>query len=103
MKVGLVNEEVSTGDLAQGVISFELLHDQLDDCPIVVEPLQVERLQGEIGDQNLIVVPAQLEQRELLVGVFRLGSPLDHEPGWARPTHGLVAELASLDAPPKRR
>ena len=35
---------------------------------VVVEAPEVERLQRHVGDQDLVVISAQLQQRQLLAG-----------------------------------
>ena len=77
MKVGLVGEEVAGGNTAQGVIPFELLDQQLDPGTVVVEAPQVERLQRQIGDQDLVVILPEFEEGQLVGGLLGL-RPADH-------------------------
>lgn len=79
MKVGLVGEEGSGGDAAQGVISFELLDQQLDAGPVVVEAPKIQWLQRQIGDQDLVVIFAEREERQRLGRFFGLGAADHHE------------------------
>ena len=60
MEVGLVGEEVACGDAAEGVVPFELFDEQLDAGAVVVKAPEVEGTQGQIGDQDLIVVLARV-------------------------------------------
>src|SRR5216684_2395985 len=87
-----------TGDTAECVISLELANDQFDAGAVVVEAPEVERLQRQIGDQDLVVVAAELEQRQLLGRLFGLWAAYDHEAIAAPPAGRLVAELGDLDA-----
>lgn len=98
VEVGFVGEEMMAGDVAQCVVALELANDQFDAGAIVVEAPEVEWLQGQIGDQNLVVVAAELEQRELLARLLGLRSAYDHEAMGTLPTGGLVAKLGHLDA-----
>lgn len=50
MQVGLVGEEVTGGDAAQGIIVLELFDEQLDHSPVIVEAPKVERAQRQRGD-----------------------------------------------------
>jgi hypothetical protein len=98
VKVGFVGEEVACGDTAECVIPFELANDQFDAGAIVVKAPEVERLQSEIADQDLVVVAAQLEQRQLLARLLGLEAANDHEAIGTCPTGGLVAKLGDLAA-----
>jgi len=98
MEVGLVGEEVVGRDAAQRVIALELFDDQLDGGPVVVKAPEVERLQRQVRDQDLIVVRADLEERQLVGRLFGLGPSDDDEPVRLGPPKGLVAELGHLDA-----
>ena len=87
------------GMLPRRVVPFELFDQQLDARAVVVEAPEVERLQGQIGDQDLIVILAELEERQLLGRLFGLG-PSDHDEAIGmRPSGGLVAELGHFDPP----
>src|SRR5229473_2740285 len=86
------------GDVAECVISLELANDQFDTSTVVVEAPEVERLQRQIGDQDLVVVAAELEQCQLLARLFGLWAANDHEATAAPPAGRLVAELGDLDA-----
>jgi len=97
MKVGLVGEEVPSGNAAQGIVAFELLDQQLDPCPVVVEPPEVEGAQGEIRHEDLVVIPAELEERQLVAGLLGLESPDDDEARGMEPPNGLIAEFGNLD------
>ena len=79
VKVGFVGEEVMTGDTAECVISLELANDQFDTGAVVVAAPEVERLQRQIGDQDLVVVAAELEQCQLLGRLFGLWAANDYE------------------------
>ena len=92
----LIGEETMPGNFAQGVVAFELTNDQLDARPAVVEAPEVERLQGKVGDQNLIAIPAELEQRQLLAGLLGLRAANDDEAILAPPAGRLVGELGNL-------
>lgn len=78
MEVSFVGEEVPRGNAAQGIVAFELFDEQLDSRPVVVEAPEVERLQRQIGDQNLVVILAELEECQLGGGLLGLASP-DHD------------------------
>ena len=60
------------GDAAHGLIPFELLDQQLDARPVVVEAPEVERLQRQVRDQNLVVILPELEERQLVGGLLGL-------------------------------
>ena len=79
VEVGFVGEEVMAGDVPQGVISLKLANDQFDTSAVIVEAPKVERLQRQIGDQNLVVVAAELEQRQLLSRLLGLEAANDYE------------------------
>jgi hypothetical protein len=98
VKVGFVGQEVMTGDMAECVISLELANDQFDTGAVVVAAPEVERLQRQIGDQDLVVVAAELEQCQLLGRLLGLWAANDHEAIAAPPAGRLVAELGDLDA-----
>ena len=74
MEVRLVREEVASGDAAQGVVPFELLDEQLDAGAVVVEAPEIERLQRQVGDQDLVVVLAELEEASTARSVPRAGA-----------------------------
>lgn len=97
MEVGFVGEEVMAGDVLQGVISLKLANDQFDTSAVIVEASKVERLQRQIGDQNLVLVAAELEQRQLLSRLLGLEAANDHEAMGTCPTSGLAAKLGDLD------
>jgi len=98
MEVGLIGEEVAAGYVPERVIALELANDQFDPGAVVVKAPEVERLQGEVGNQNLVVVTAELEQGQLLGQLFGLRSTNDDEAATTRPPSGLVTELGGLDA-----
>src|SRR3989442_8693056 len=99
MEVGFVGQVVARGDVAQGVVAFELLDDQLDGSAMVVEAPEVEWLQGQIGDENLVMIAPELKQSQLFAGILRL-RPSDHyETRRMCPTVRLVVKPSGLDAP----
>ncbi len=99
MEVGFVGQVVARGDVAQGVVAFELLDDQLDGSAMVVEAPEVEWLQGQIGDENLVMIAPELKQSQLFAGILRL-RPSDHyETRRMWPTVSLVVKPSCLDAP----
>lgn len=71
VEVGLVREEVLGRGASQGVAPFEFSDDQIERCPIVVEPREIDRLEGQVGQQYLIGVTVDGQQRELGVQVLR--------------------------------
>src|SRR5712692_10819381 len=85
------------GDVAECVISLELANDQFDTSTLVVEAPEVERLQRQIGDQDLVVIAADLEQSQLFGRLFGLWPAYDHEAIGAAPAGGLVTELSDLN------
>jgi len=94
VKVGLVGKEMAAGDFPQGVVALELPDAEFDPCPVVVEAPQVEGLQREVGDQDLVVVLAELEERQLVGRLFGLG-PSDYaEAIGMRPPGGLVVSFS---------
>ena len=99
VKVGLVGQVVASGDVTQGVVAFELLDDQFDSGPVVVEAPEVEWLQGQIGDENLVMIVPELKQSQLFAGIFRLRSSDHHETRRMCPAVGLIAKRGRLDAP----
>ncbi len=103
MEVGFVGQEVVAWDTTECVISLELANDQFDASTVVVEAPEVEWLQRQIGDQDLVVVAAELEQRQLLGRLFGLWPANDHEAIAAPPAGRLVAELGDLDAAARSR
>lgn len=52
----------AAGNVAEGVVPFELLDEQLDIRTVVVEAPEVQRVQRQIGDQDLIMGAAQLKR-----------------------------------------
>lgn len=98
MEIGFVGKEVAGWDVAHCVIPFELFDEQFDPGAIVVEPPEIERAQGKICDQNLIVVPAKFEERQL-IGRFLGLEPSDHDEAVETgPMDRLIAKLGNLDA-----
>jgi hypothetical protein len=65
-------KKVARGNAAESIVLFELLDEEFDAGAVVVEAPEIERLQGHIGDQDLVVISAQLEQRQLLGRLLRL-------------------------------
>src|SRR5918995_1931179 len=98
MQVSLVGKEVTRGDLAQGVVSLEFSDNALDACSTIVEAPEVEGPQIEIGNQHLVVIFPQLEQRQLWVRLFGLRSSNNHEVVRMGPANGLIRELGCLHA-----
>ncbi len=96
MKISLVGKEVTCRNLTQSVISFEISDHALDSCAAIVEAPQVEGPQTEIGNQDLIMVPAELEQCQLLVRLFGLRSSNHYEAVRMGPADGLIMELGRL-------
>jgi hypothetical protein len=96
MKVSVVGKEVTRGDLAQRVISLELSDNPFDSCSTIVEAPEVDGLQIEIGNQDLIVVPPELEQRQLWLGLFGLRSSNNHEAVRMEPAKRLIIEFGCL-------
>lgn len=97
MEVGLVGEEVASGNAAQGVIVFELLNQELDVSAVVVKPPEVQRSQWQVRNQDLVVIRAQLEQRELGRRFLDLGSADHLEAIRPRPLGRLIPKLGDLD------
>jgi hypothetical protein len=98
MEVGLVGKEVASGNAAEGIVAFELFDEQLDPRPVVVEAPEVQRLQRQIGDQDLLVILAEFEERQLVGGFLGLKSPDHDEAIRMGPPQGLIAEFGDLDA-----
>ena len=98
MEVCLVREEVARGNAAESIVPFELLDEEFDAGAVVVEAPEVERLQEHIGDENLVVISAQLEQRQLLGRLLGLRPSDDDEAVGVGPPNGLVAKLGHLDS-----
>ena len=96
MKVSVVGKEVTRGDLAQRVISLELSDNPFDSCSTIVEAPEVDGLQIEIGNQDLIVVPPELEQRQLWLGLFGLRSSNNHEAVRMEPANRLIIAFGCL-------
>src|SRR6058998_316753 len=96
MKVSVVGKEVTGRDLAQRVISLELSDNPFDSCSTIVEAPEVDGLQIEIGNQDLIVVPPELEQRQLWLGLFGLRSSNNHEAVRMEPAKRLIIEFGCL-------
>ena len=53
------------GDAAEHGISFEVFDEQLPASPIVVKTPEVQRPQRQIRDEDLGLIRAELEQRQL--------------------------------------
>src|SRR4030095_844058 len=98
MEVGLVGEEGTAGETAQGRVPFEFVDEQFHAGAVVVEAPEVERLEREVRDQNLVVVLPKLEEGQLLGRVLRLGPTDDDETIGLRPAGRLVPKLGDLDA-----
>ena len=96
MKISVVGKEVTGRDLAQRVISLELSDNPFDSCSTIVEAPEVDGLQIETGNQDLIVVPPELEQRQLWLGLFGLRSSNNHEAVRMEPVKRLIIELGCL-------
>lgn len=97
MEIGFVGEEVPSGNAAQGIVAFELFDEPLDSRPVVVEAPEVERLRRQIGDQNLLVILAELEECQVVGGLLGLESP-DHDKARGMgPPKGLIAKFGDLD------
>lgn len=97
MEVFLVGQEVARRDAAERVFPLEVFDDQLHTGPIVVEPPEVQGLEREVRDEDLVVIFAELEQRQLGGRLLGLGAPDHHEAIQMNPPGGLVAELDHLD------
>lgn len=52
----------AVGNVAEGVVPFELLDEQLDTRAVVAETPEIQRVQRQIGDQDLIMGAAQFEE-----------------------------------------
>src|SRR5262249_35052828 len=98
MEVCLVREEVARGNAAESIVPFELLDEEFDAGAVVVEAPEVERLQEHIGDQDLVVISAQVEQHQLLGRLLGLRPSDDDEAVGVGPPNGLVAKLGHLDS-----
>src|SRR5437867_8333822 len=98
MEVGLVGEEVTGGDAAQGVVALQLLDEQLNARPVVVEAPEVQGLQQQIRDDDLVVIAAELEEGELGSRLLGLGSANHDEAIRMGPPGRLIAKLGDLDA-----
>ena len=96
MKISVVGKEVTGRDLAQRVISLELSDNPFDSCSTIVEAPEVDGLQIEIGNQDLIVVPPELEQRQLWLRLFGLRSSNNHEAVRMEPVKRLIIEVGCL-------
>src|SRR5438093_185944 len=71
MKISFVGQEMMSWDLAQMITAFEFANDPFHARPAVVEAPHVQWLQREIGNKDLIKILAQLEESQLVAGVFR--------------------------------
>lgn len=98
MEVGLIGEEVTGGDLSQGVISFELPDEEFDPGAVIIKTPEIQGLQGEIGDQDLVMVLPLFEEGQLFGGFFGLRSSDDDEAIGMRPSKRLVMELGRFHA-----
>lgn len=49
----------AAGNVAEGVVPFQLLDEQLDTGAVVVEAPEIQRVRRQIGDQDLIMGAAQ--------------------------------------------
>ena len=96
MKISVVGKEVTGRDLAQMVISLELSDNPFDSCSTIVEAPEVDGLQIETGNQDLIVVAPELEQRQLWLGLFGLRSSNNHEAVRMEPVKRLIIEFGCL-------
>lgn len=97
MEVGLVGEKVSSGDAAQRIVALELFDQQFDARAVVVQAPEIERFQGQVGDQHLVVILAELEERQLGGGFVGLRASYHDEAVGMGPAGRLVAELGDLD------
>ena len=96
MQVSLVGKKVTCRDLAQGVISLKFSDNAFDAGSTIVEAPEVEGPQIEIGNQHLIVVFAELEQRQLWVRLFGLRSSNNHKALRMGPATGLIMKFGCL-------
>lgn len=85
MEVDLVGKEVLGGDASRRILALELPDDQFDPRAVVVQAPEVQRLERQIRDQDLVVVLAKLEERQLVGRLLGLGSADDDEAIWAGP------------------
>ena len=98
VEVGFVGEEVSGRDAAQGVVAFELADQEFDSRAVVVQAPQLQRLQRQVGDEDLIVVAAHLEQGQLRARLLGLRPADDDEAIRPRSAHGTVVEFGGFHA-----
>lgn len=96
MEVGFIGEEVTGGDLAQGVVSLQLADEEFDPGAVIIKTPEIQRLEGEVGDQDLVMVLPLFEERQLFGGFFGLRSPDHYEPTRMGPSKRLVTELGHL-------
>jgi hypothetical protein len=96
MKVSVVGKKVPRGNLAQRVISLELSDNPFDSRSTIVEAPKVEGSQIEIGNQDLVLVPPELEQRQLWLRLFGLRSSNNYEAVRMEPVKRLIIELGCL-------
>src|SRR6266536_1232072 len=102
MKISLVGQEVMRRNLAQVITAFEFANDPFHAGSAVVEAPQIQWLQRQIGDKHLIEILAHLEERQLLAGLFRLGSPHHHKAVTFVQSEWLVEELGGGNVSPMR-
>src|SRR5260370_6475012 len=100
MKVSLVGQEMMRRNLAQVITAFEFANDPFHARPAVVEAPQVQWLQREIGNKHLIKILAQLEESQLLAGLFCLGSSHHYKAVTFVQSEWLVEELGGGNVSP---
>lgn len=88
-----IRGEVLRGDFPERVGLFELPDDELGPGPVVVEAPEGQGSQRQVGHEDLVGEPAELEKVELPRGLLGGRAADHHEAAAARPPLGLVREL----------
>ena len=96
--VGLVGEEGARGNAAHGVIPREWFAQQLDPGTVGVPAPEGQRSHWPVRAENLVLIRAQLAQREWGSRFLGLGPADTHETRSPRPMGRLIPTLGDLAA-----
>ncbi|SRR6266568_876500 len=97
MEVRLVGKVMACRDSTERIVALELSNDQLDSGSIVVEAPEVQRLQFQVGDEDVVVEASEFEQGELSGRLLGLRSSNRNKAKGTWPAMWLIAELGRLD------
>jgi len=62
MEIGLIGSQISGRDFPQGIGIQKLPNNKFSRGSLVVESPEIERLQGEVGNNHLVGISSHLEE-----------------------------------------